>query len=500
MSGETFVTASLLYNLVACPHRVTMDITADPAKRDEPNAFVELLWERGSLYEREVISRFTIPFIDLSGFSGAEKQRLTLEAMKRGESFIYSGRIAIGDLLGEPDLLRKECTGYIAGDIKSGSGEEGPEDDSKPKAHYAVQLALYTDILEQLGMSTGRRAFVWDIHGDEVPYDFAAPQGRRDPTTLWQDYQEALQEARAIIGGKATLPAASATCKLCHWYSSCVQKLKESDDLTIIPELGRSKRDIMIASVRTVIDLARADPAAFIDGKKTVFPGIGPDTLRKFHQRAKLLSTKDAKPYLRAPIHLPQFNRELFFDIEVDPMRDVCYLHGFVERTGVDNATEVFVSTFADEPTPESERKAFADAWAYLQQSRPCAIYYYSKYERTIYRKLAQKYPGICTAEEVEDLFNPAHAIDLYNDVVKKATEWPTWDFSIKSLAKYLGFSWRDTHPSGAASIEWFHRWVKTGDPAVRQRVLDYNEDDCRATRVLRDALETLPLAPEGSA
>jgi predicted RecB family nuclease len=83
---------------------------------------------------------------------------------------------------------------------------------------------------------------------------------------------------------------------------------------------------------------------------------------------------------------------------------------------------------------------------------------------------------------------------------VKKATEWPTWDFSIKPLAKYLGFSWRDAHPSGAASIEWFHRWVKTGDPAIRQRVLDYNEDDCRATRVLRDALENLPLATEGSA
>lgn len=497
---NTSVTASLLYNLVACPHRVTMDITGDPAKRDEPNAFVELLWERGSLYEREVISRLTIPFIDLSGFSGAEKQRLTLEAMKRGEPFIYAGRIAIGDLVGEPDLLRKEASGYIAGDIKSGAGEEGPEDDSKPKAHYAVQLALYTDILEQLGMSAGRRAFVWDIHGDEVPYDFDALQGKRDPRTLWQDYQEALQEARAIIGGKPTLPAASATCKLCHWHTACVQKLKEADDLTMIPELGRSKRDIMIAGVRNVTDLAHADPGSFIDRKKTIFPGIGPETLWKFHERSKLLSTKGSKPYLRAPIHLPAYERELFFDIEVDPMRDVCYLHGFVERTRGDNATEAFVFTFADEPTAEAERKAFAEAWAHLQQRRPCAIYYYSKYERTIYRKLAQKFPGICTADEVEDLFDPAHAIDLYNDVVKKATEWPTWDFSIKSLAKYLGFAWRDTHPSGAASIEWFHRWVKTGDPAIRQRVLDYNEDDCRATRVLRDALDTLPLAPEGSA
>jgi predicted RecB family nuclease len=31
-------------------------------------------------------------------------------------------------------------------------------------------------------------------------------------------------------------------------------------------------------------------------------------------------------------------------------------------------------------------------------------------------------------------------------------------DHSIKTLAKYLGFDWRDTHPSGAAAVEWFDR------------------------------------------
>ena len=76
---------------------------------------------------------------------GEEKERLTLEAMQRGEPLIYSGRIQEAGLLGDPDLLRKETGGYIAGDIKSGSGEEGPEDDVKPKLHYAVQLGLYTE-------------------------------------------------------------------------------------------------------------------------------------------------------------------------------------------------------------------------------------------------------------------------------------------------------------------------------------------------------------------
>jgi predicted RecB family nuclease len=495
------VTAAMLYDLVACPHRVAMDLYADPAERDKPNAFVELLWERGSFYEKEVIGAFKGPFLDLTSFSGEEKAGLTSEAMHRGEPLIYGGRIQAAGLLGDPDLLRKQESGYVAGDIKSGSGEEGPEDNSKPKAHYAVQLGLYTDILERNGLSGGRHALVWDVRGREIIYDFRDPYGKRSSRTLWEVYEEALQEAQAIISRSvSTLPAFGAVCKLCHWYTACVRRLKEANDLTMIPELGRSKRDVMYGRIRTVAELASADPESFASGSKTVFPGIGLDTLRKFHERAKLLSEKDGKPYTRAPIVFPRHDRELFFDIEVDPMRDVCYLHGFVERLRRDNATEKFVSTFAEAATPEAEKRAFADAWHYIQGCQPCTIFYYSKYERTIYRALQEKYPDVCSAGDIEQLFDPENAIDLYNDIVKKTTEWPTWDFSIKTLAKYLGFSWRDTHPSGAASIEWFHRWIESADPEIHQRILDYNEDDCRATRVLRDALEILPVITGGKA
>jgi predicted RecB family nuclease len=371
----TPVTASMLYNLVMCPHRVTMDLNGDPARRDEPNPFVKMLWERGSLYERDVISGLDLPFVDLSGYSGDEKERLTLEAMQRGEPLIYSGRIQEPGLLGDPDLLRKETGGYVAGDIKSGAGEEGPDDDPSPKLHYAVQLALYTDILERKGLSPGRRAFVWDIHGDEVPYDFMALYGKRNPRTLWQDYEDCIAEARAIITDpNLTRAAYSSACKFCHWYSACIERLVATEDLTLIPELGRPKRDAMLTHLDCVSDLAACNPDGFITGKKTVFHGIGPDTLKKFHTRAKLLTAEDAKPILHRPIALPGHDLELFFDIEVDPMRDMCYLHGFVERRARDNATERFVAFFTPECTPAAERAAFADALAYMRQSRPCAI------------------------------------------------------------------------------------------------------------------------------
>lgn len=488
----------MLYDLVSCPHRVTMDLFADPTQRDALNPFVQLLWEKGSLFEKQVIEGLEAPFTDLSLAAGDEKERLTLEAMQRGDSLIYSGRMQTAGLLGDPDLLRKEGDGYVAGDIKSGSGEEGPEDHSRPKKHYAVQLALYTDILERKGLSAGRRAFVWDVNGREVIYDFQELQGKRNPRTLWQDYQACLAEAKSIVEQAGqTLAAYSGVCKLCHWYTACTSCLVDADDLTLIPQLGRASRDTLMNRLPSIRSLAESDPADFIAGKKTDFPGIGPATLEKFHARARLITAGDeARPYLREPVTLPAADLELFFDIEVDPMRDVCYLHGFIERRHRDNETERFVAFFADEPTAEAERQAFEAAWRYLRERQPCVLYYYSKYERTIYRKLREKYPDVCTEVELESLFDPGQAVDLYYDVVLKATEWPARDFSIKTLASYLGFAWRDPHPSGAASIEWFHRWVETGDATMRQRILDYNEDDCRATRVLRDGIAGLALKP----
>lgn len=470
-----------------------MDLFSDPARKDAVNPFVELLWERGNLYEKEVISGLKIPFLDLSIYRGDEKEKRTQEAMARGEPLIYGGRISADGLLGDPDLLRREGNGYVPGDIKSGAGEEGGDEDAKPKKHYGAQLALYADILERLGHSAGRRGFIWDVHGEEVPYDLTVPLGPRTPESMWDVYAGCLVEAKAIVGHTyKTAPAYGGVCKQCHWYTACLGDLTATNDLTLLPELGRSKRDALASHAKTIVDLASIDIEGCRKGKKTIFDGIGLDTLAKLKERAALVVSPDPKPYLKSPLTLPTSDVEIFFDIEVDPMRDVCYLHGFVERRGGDTASERYMACFADKPTAADEETAFAQAWAYLRRNPSYAVYYYSKYERTIWRKLQQKYPKVCTVDEVEALF--AAAIDLYYDVVRKQSEWPTKDYSIKTLAKYLGFGWRDTHPSGAASIEWFDRWVKNGDPAVKQRILDYNEDDCRATRVLLDGLRSMPV------
>jgi len=493
------VTASLLYNHLQCPHRVFMDAFADPALRDPVSPFVQMLWERGTIFEKETIAGLGVPFTDLSWFQGEEKEVETRAAIERGETLIYSARLAADELLGEPDLLRREGSGYVAIDIKSGSGEEGGDDeeDGKPKKTYGVQLALYTDILERLGVSAGRHGVIWDVHGKEIQYELDTPLGPKVSSIaeIYRDAKAAVE--RTLAQAEKTLPARASVCKQCVWGSSCLRDMMGAGDLSLLPWLGRATRDVLMPTFPTVQGFASADLSRYAGSKKSPFAGVSASRLAKLQVRARLAVDPNPVPFFREAVALPTNPLEVFFDIEDDPMRDVVYLHGFVVRRNGDSNSEQFVAVFAEDPTEQSERGAFAAAWEFLNHHRDHIVYYYSKHERTKYRKLQQKYPEVCSAEDVETLFSPGRSLDLFYDAVFKS-EWPTLDWSIKSLAKFLKFKWRDADPSGAASIEWFDQWVKTQDPKIKRRILDYNEDDCVAMRVLLDAMRGMEMRQDG--
>lgn len=492
------ITASDLYDYVSCPRRVYLDHFGDPQQRDAVSPFVRLLWERGSAYERQVIEGLQAgEYVSLKDLPPEAKEAETLRALRAGVPLIYGGRICADGLLGEPDLLIRRGDTYIAADIKSGRGEEGEPDEDDPslKVHYAVQVALYADVLNRIGFGRGHLGEIWDIKGAHVPYELDSPRGPRTPETWWERYLDVLSSVdRIVTGGDVPGPALASCCKLCVWRSFCREEIDATGDLTLIPQLGRALRDGLSDRISCISDFAACNPDGFIEGKKTCFRGLGPDRLRKFHQRAQLLTSADARPFLTKTVTLPRTAVEVFFDIEADPMNDIVYLHGFIERRNDDPTTDAFTAIFADDTSADAERTAFAEAIAWLEERPEASVFYYSKYERTMYRKLCERYPDVCTGDAIEAIFTPPRSIDLYFDVVLPATEWPTNDHSIKTLAKYLGFQWRDTDPSGASSIEWYHRWLETRDPAIKQRILDYNEDDCSATAVLLKGIRELAL------
>ena len=492
MSNGTKLTASHVFDHVQCPHRVTLDAHGDTSRREPPNAFVELLWSGSEAHKAGMAAKLGVS-AHLAELGQDERESETRALIAQSVPLIFMGRLTAGDRVAEPDLLELHDGGYRACDMKAGSGFD---EDGKIKKSYAVRLAHSTSVLDELGLSDGSgQASIYDSDGQRVSYDLTAAQGVRLKETWMEAYEGTIERVRRIVNGTShTLPAMSANCKLCVWKTACKEAVIQADDLSLIAELGRAKRDAMFSLVPTVAALASADLSKFALNKKTVFPGIGQETLKKFKERAILLATPGAMPYLKAPVDLPVALREVHFDLETDPTRKgYVYLHGFVECLHGQPKSGRFVPCITPTISAEAEELAFRNAWGYLHERlADSIIYYYSSFERVSYLALAQRYPSVCSVDEVKALFSHPHVIDLYTDVIKTSTEWPTYDLSIKTLAKFLGFEWRDSDPSGASSIQWFNDWVETGDPAILQRILDYNADDCTACAYVVEGVRQL--------
>ena len=203
------ITAAHLYDYVSCPHRVALDAFGDISSRAEISPFVRMLWERGSAFEAEILGQLDGTAVQIAA-DVPDRVATTMAAMKAGADIILGGRIEADDLLGEPDLLLKLGSGYIPADVKSGSGEEGEIGNEKLKPHYAVQLALYVDVLERCGLSAGRRGEIWDVRRERVDYDFETLRGSRAKESWWQLYERSRDDVRAILTQKSVTRGALA--------------------------------------------------------------------------------------------------------------------------------------------------------------------------------------------------------------------------------------------------------------------------------------------------
>lgn len=493
-----FLTPSHLYNYLQCPHIVWRDLYGPQEEKIiEPNPFVQLLWERGVQHEKEVVEKLG-DILDLKYVDLDTRFNKTLEAMDKKVPLIYQGVLQHGNLRGIPDLLQLQPDGsYIAIDIKSGRGYEGMDDidepNGKPKKHYAVQLAMYCELLQSLDKSKDSKGIVWGIDGQQVEYDLTMPMGKRLPLTWNEFYYELKHEVTLLMNNQVqNKPALSGNCKMCPWNKSCKKWCIEHNDCSCVFYIGHSKRKpLNDAGIETISDMAEMNvPALLAQKKKGYLDGLAEKSLVQIKRRAEVI-WKSKQPVAYAHFDFPKVAYELFFDIEDDPTQDFVYLHGIYERSGQGQRYLDFTAT---ENSQEAEMKAWSDFWKYIRSlpENDFAVYYYSPHEKSMYRHLQQKYPQVISAENLEAFFDKETVIDLYHQVLFKLTDWPLSSYSLKEIASYLGFKWRDKTPSGALSIEWYNKYLETRDHKDLVRILEYNEDDCIASMVIKDKLSQL--------
>ena len=471
LTGEHF------YKFFQCPHWIWYDIYGDQTRKREIPPLIQMIHKSGLKHEREMIQSRKFEEVKPDLMSDLDEAFLaTMELMKQGKN-IYHGVLMDEHLVGIPDLLEarpvekgmKSNFGdhyYVVYDIKNGQ---------EIRDEYKFQLVFYSLILERLQGVLPRDAYIINADGEERSFmvdDFL-------------DYFHLTRERiEEVLDGQKPSPFLKSGCKQSPWYDLCVEDAKGCDDISLVYKLSQNdQRRFYELGIRTVKDLATAN----LDDLRFRLEDWPFDKLLRFYNQAQVLISNE--PRILKKSALPSVKNEIYFDIESDPTEGIDYMLGVLIKRGDAEARSTssgqaqYKCFLAKDK--EDEARIWREFLDFLESLEDFVIYHYSYYEREVFKRLSNKY-GISLA--LEDKFKN-NTIDLHWKFVESIV-LPVYFYSLKDVAKYLGFKWQADDAGGAESVVWYNEWLKTGDQKIMDKIIKYNEDDVRATLFVKEWLE----------
>lgn len=461
------ITPSLFYQYTISPHWLWYDLHGDHTKKAELSELTKKLIESGVTHEEDYVKNLNVSRVDPLL---PEKEALheTLRLMKQGAELIYQGSISFQEnniiFKGRPDLLKK-CHGqsafgnyyYLPIEIKSSTKCEKPE--------YKMQVMFYAMILEKIQNHIPTVAYF--INNDKIEIKCELNHD------LLRKTQETINLISEILFGKEPPLKINSTAKDSPWFNWLLEEAKTQQDISLIYKLrAESLDELRKLDIKTLADFAQADITSLPKIKQANL-----DTLSKAQLQAKSLINNEIIK-LKTP-EIPDAKNKIYFDIEGDPFLKIDYLFGF--WVAEENKEPYFKYFIAEKP--ENEKQMWADFLTWLDEISfsDYKIYHYHHYEKTHLTLLSKKY---ASSENLITFMN--NLVDLAT-TIEKCFIFPVYFYSIKDLAKHLNFKWQHAKAGGAQSISWYKEWLETQDRKILQDIVDYNEDDVRATEFLHN-------------
>ena len=453
------ITASDIRQYLLCPCALYLEHHGPTEERAAAHAFLEHLREVGLEHELSVLAEH--PHVTVPDGTMEERAESTLQLLRKGVDRIYHPVLLAEDLVGIPDFLERTEVPSDLGDFSY-----RPVDikiSTSPKPEHAVQLGFYSLLLES-------------VHGVMLPTADVILVDRTRATiemaSAVESAREMIAEAREVLAGRRETPTLSSECGMCPWNDYCLKAMSASADISLIDGLGKAKKAPLNAlGYVDLKDIANAASDALSQVK-----GIGQRMAERIVRQASVLL--DGRPKMISRPRFPDAEIELYLDMECQQQTQVIYLIGVLESRPDGEKFRAFVAE-----RPEDEGEMWDELLAYLQGlPRDPVIYHYHSFESTHLRKLAERH-GLRPDVEPK-LFD--NLIDLHR-VLKDSVVLPIHSYGLKTVAKWLGFRWTETEADAAMSMLWFDLWLKTGNRDYLEWSIEYNEDDCRATKVVKE-------------
>ncbi|MDJ0735075.1 MAG: TM0106 family RecB-like putative nuclease [Nostocaceae cyanobacterium] len=478
------INAERLLQYQRCQRRSFLDVHGDKRQRDPIGDLMHKLQQDKIAHHQNVLQQFTHERPNYSQRDLFLAQEKTLELMGWGVECIYQGVLLLNyspeyTLLSNPDLLIKQPGNsafgnwiYTPANIELGK---------RPKREYQIVAAFHAQILAQVLQTEINTAWLM-LRGkdDNYPVDV----GKWTPM-MWEILEELTYSLEQEEPPEVFI--SRQRCSLCHWYSSCYQVAQSQQHLSLLPGVTPVRYShLQTLNITTPESLARTHPSELEN-----LPGFDGQIAPKLVLQAQSIIEN-------RPLILPDFSElssgdnrqeeitltssiELYFDIEAQPDLNLNYLLGVLVVDRQAN-TDKFYSFLAEEP--EEEILVWQQFMDLVYQYPQAPIYHFCVYEFDTVKRLAKLYGT--PYEEVSPVLD--RFIDIYEQLIQNVA-LPIESYALKAIARWLGFEWRDAEASGAKCIYWYDQWLKTGDRTLLQVIQRYNEDDCRATRNVKDWL-----------
>ena len=500
--ADFILTDELLLDYKRCQRRAFLEIYGDPSEQDKPQDFLLKVRQDSFNHKQTLLSMAPHQQANYSDRDWEAGAKATCKLMKQGAERISQGvlltKTAEGlTLVSSPDLLVKQPGKSIFGDwlyvpstIKLGK---------RPKPEYKIVAAFCSQLLAvvQGVWPTAAWLILRRQNAHAVNLDIWIPAMQKLLEQCIETLQQK-QEPEVFISRQK--------CGLCQWYSSCHAIAKSQQHLSLLPGVTPSRyqelQSLGLTTVESIADAQVTTLESFLSQEvaadllqqaqstaqnRAILRRKHSSTLEALNGSWEVRETNSSAEYPHPKILQPYINPlsttsvELYFDIEAEPSLKLDYLLGVLVVDRHTN-TEKFYSLLAEQPAEEeSIWQQFLDlVWLYPD----APIFHFADYEVETLKRLAKLY------NTPSQLIKPLipRLVDLHEQVMNTVA-LPVESYSLKSLARWLGFEWRDADISGSQCVCLYTQWLETGDSSLLEIIGRYNEDDCRATYRLKQWL-----------
>jgi predicted RecB family nuclease len=451
------ITSEILVAYSLCPYKAYLLLCT--REKGTPHEYVRILEQQRQATQRKYITILRRKNVDVQSYNPAN--------LEGKHEFLVNATLVSNGLVAECAILNKVRTHSTLGrysyepTIFIGT--------CSIKKEQKLELFFVSHVLEQI---QSRRPVSGRIIGlDEKPHKV----NLENSTKTLRPFLESLEEWVADVSLDPPPLILNKHCSACRFYDLCRVKAEQEDNLSLLGGISTLKaiNKYKKKGIFTVKQLSYT----FKPRKRKKRAKNPPPVIHKPELQA--LAIREGKIYLQ---ELPQLTRqpvELFLDIEGIPDQQFYYLIGLL--VGKSDST-IYHSFWAD--TCDDEAQIWQQFLAKANQYPNAPIYHYGSFESRTLGKLANRYES--------DAGSVLNRLVNVNKHIFGKVYFPVYSNRLKELGTFVGASWSAHNASGLQSLVWRHHWEETREVDYRALLLTYNEEDCRALKLLTNELSNI--------